>query len=479
MRKVHFKTLQLNKVSTKIPVTDKNMQFNTDYGNFPTGLTFYKRFQEGTNELVSPWSLGANKATFTASRGASNPATYIDASGVVQINTTSDTPRWTQGYYATNGAFTAGAGLLLEGASTNLLKYSIFSVDTNTDGVADNWNAFDTTEGATFTTPTITDLCGITDCKSQRVQYTGVAADGNDDINLRADTTANGSIVQDDVVTASIWVKGNQSGLNNAGLLIQIRNAADNSTLEIFATAGTGWRDTMSSTAWERYELTFTITHADAARARFLIVHTNVDDGDTLDIQYALPQLEIAAFPSSHIPTTTAALTRNHEALSYPVANNFVGGTDGTIVLVYRPIMLPDEQSGFLRLFVVGIDGSNDWTIYHNTPGNDQVYIEAESGGVAKDAFSQAEPFGSIRYSLHSLIATYSTTALGGDKLIMYIDGSDDGISNANYTIPVGALPASFQIQSSGGQAMILTAVALFDKRLTTAEALQVHNLLT
>jgi hypothetical protein len=436
------------------------------------GSTFVKQYDINQESLDADESTGSPTATFTAARGASNPATYIDSDGVVNSTTTSNTPRWTLGYYATNGVFTSGPGLLLEGASTNLLKMGIFATDAGS-GLATNWNnSDDVTNAPTYSLVEET-VTNISNSKAQRKEQT--FGDGTN-AQTYSDATAVGSVVQDDIVTMSVWLKGTVTSITSLKLRIGEADAAgadgtQHDSADIKAS--------LSSTVWKRFALTATSVDADASRVYFIILLNHAGSG-SMDLSMTGAHLEVAAFPSSFIPTTAAALTRNQENLSYATASNFVGGTDLSIAMFWRVVMFPDEQPGNRQLFFNAvIDGTNLWRLRYGALLDDTIQVLSTSSGTTEIAESVgADPLGATRYALVSSIGTYSTTADGsGKKTNQYIDGSVNG-TNVDYAAPVGALPASFSIQSSNNQAMILTGIALFNKRLSAAEAAQVDSIL-
>src|SRR3990170_2256597 len=95
------------------------------YNKFPPGLTFLKDYGN-SNILGADYAKGDGTSTYTASRSATNPATYIDANGTIQLVTTSNIPRYNSGYYDETGFHTVDSngqrvrGLVIEGAGTNL-----------------------------------------------------------------------------------------------------------------------------------------------------------------------------------------------------------------------------------------------------------------------------------------------------------------------------------------------------------------------
>jgi len=353
------------------------------------------------------------------------------------------------------------------------LIHGIFDADTA--GLATGWVQGDDVTNSPTMTIVEEVVTNISNSHAQRFQHT--FGDGTQ-THIRAAETAVGSFAQNDYITFSFWVKGTVTGITS--IIVQIRER-DSSSVNGTNHTGADFKSTISSTEWKRIEYTVQLTDADLSLAEVQIRVSQPGSG-SIDLNIAGAQVEQAAFPSSFIPTTTAALTRNLEALTYPVPSNFVGGTDGSVAFVYHPIMLPDEQpSDFRRFWEVFIDSNNRWTFLYGQNSDDYTIFSPRSGGTAKSGVSSAEPYGSVRYSLHSLIGTYSTTADGGGKKVnLYLDGVSDG-SNADYVVPEGSLPASFFVQTDSGHAgaMILTDVALFNKRLSAAEAAQVHTIMT
>ena len=88
------------------------------------GLTFYVDYTDGYRGADADFSIGSPTATFTVTRSATNPATYINATGVILTNTTSNVPRFSYGYYDENG-WRNEFGLLAEAQVINRCLYSV------------------------------------------------------------------------------------------------------------------------------------------------------------------------------------------------------------------------------------------------------------------------------------------------------------------------------------------------------------------
>ena len=139
--------------------------------NIPN-LTFYKDFNANTSTLDADYSAGSPTATFTATRSATAPATYFDASGTMQTTTTSNVPRYTQGFYDENG-FHLQPGLLMEASSGNGIHAS---------------NAY---QDATWTASNLT-----------AADNTALSIAGTTDASTLTATSANATIIQTSATTS-------------------------------------------------------------------------------------------------------------------------------------------------------------------------------------------------------------------------------------------------------------------------------------
>lgn len=293
-------------------LTDTAVGLNVKTGLPMNGLLSYKNAME--NDVANPkdldYSVGSATNTLTVSRDATHPATYFDGNGVMQVTTTSDTARRSRGYYDETGWHSA-PGWLQEVASTNLLI--------RTDGTASGsglwtgWGTIGTCDNRTTTQVAIPELTSIAGANAQRV--TGSFTVGDDDV-LGVEQSPTG-ISNGDIVTLSGWVKGSVSGCTaklvfycwDAGYTNDCGSSVDMST--------------SISSSWKRFSKTITITNT-AALPLVRLTIGDFSSGDSFDVQYYGIQLEKQAYPSSFIPTTTAALTRNAETTNtYTTAGNF------------------------------------------------------------------------------------------------------------------------------------------------------------
>jgi len=427
------------------------------------GSTFVKQYDVNQFSLDADNSLGSPTATFTASRGASNPATYIDANGVVQVTTTSDEARWTQGYYDSSG-FTSAPGLLIEGAGTNLLTYGIFSADTA--GLATGWNIADDVTNAQTMSIVAETLTNIAGSQAQRWQHT--FGDGSYSLykqNLGVDTVA-----QNDVLTLSVWLKGTVTSITSLALSIREQ---DNAGVSGTTTSGSDIKASISSTEWRRFSYTVTAIDADVNRAELRILVFHPGSG-SIDLQIAGAQLEKNPYATSFCPTTTAALTRNEEILEYPIASNRTAATE-TIVIKFRPnyangvaggdqfLIDSDTKSRNLRY----TSGSNDFEIFPNETDT----VGSTVADLVNDTWAANA----------SITLGMSVQSTGDPNIAGYYNGVADG-TNTNTDFTANAWGAAWQIGADNGTANnffgIIESVAVFNKVLSASEHLEVYNIL-
>jgi len=178
-----------------------------------------------------------------------------------------------------------------------------------------------------------------------------------------------------------------------------------------------------------------------------------------LGIAFAAPQIELGAVPTSFIPTTTAAVTRNADVISVTGAvSGCIGQTEGTI---YVEIIAPIEGTG-VNAFFVGDGTSSDVMYLGKNAGNLGGVIR--SGGQTRFANTSFPLTGSaIKAALAYKSGDYALYANGsivasGTTAFTFTNGltTIGLVSNQNF-----AAPATINKYN---------AVALYTTRLTNAE---------
>lgn len=417
------------------------------------GLTFAKRYDIGQKSLNADYCVGSCQATFTASRSASNPATYIDSDGVIQLTTTSNEPRWTSGYYDPTG-YGAGAGLLLEGASTNLLKQSIFATDTDSDGVADNWGT--EISGVTASLVDVSDLTGISGAFAQKYVLDGT--EGN--YYVSAQTV---SVSADTIYTVSFWVK---SSAWNGSVNRYAEITGDGSFGSTFLTFPTS----NYTTGWIRKETTVTTTGTQTTLSLRLARETTGLITGT--IWFFGPQIEQAAYPSSFIPTTTAALTRNTEALKYPISGNRTAAAE-TVAIKFTPLGGGFANDGVGR-YLTDTDTKRR-AIHKSTATSLLRYRPNLTDDATVQAYSSTSPSSETSYvaiGVFQHVSPYVNAYLDGTSESQYTTG--DWTTNAWGTYFYVGVDNTGAIPLNG----IIESVAIFNRALTADEVSYVTDIL-
>lgn len=275
-----------------------NLTFSKNFASVPVGIA---------DNVDADYSAGSKVSTVTAVRGPSNPATYIDEDGRIQVTQASNKARITAGFYDTTG-FVSRPGILIEEAGKNLLVRTDGSSNDGTlwTGWADAGNA----PVQTYSNVPVPELSAIPGATSQRVQVVV----GQNQLNyLYSDVSAAGSVAQNNKITLSFWARsqngftGGASADYNIG--IQNSSGADVQTFDALFSGITS--------SWKRFSFTHTVTHAGANKLYMAMFVYGVTAG-TGDLEIYGVQIEVKPYATSWIPTTTAALTRNYDHLTYP-----------------------------------------------------------------------------------------------------------------------------------------------------------------
>lgn len=268
-------------------------------------------------------SLGAG-ATFNRA----STALYTNATGTL-VSATIDTPRFNY-----DPVTLQPRGLLLEDASTNIALQS--SV-----GVAP-WTGFTVSSGnPTATANNTTAPDGTT--TATRIVYPAVSGAGVSSLWYQS------IAVTATVYTFSVWLRGNVGGEQTYICVNPTRFSSPRLTL---------------TTQWQRF--TFTTPTLTAANWAFIIGTDLADATQTSTPAQTIyawgAQVEALPNMSSHIPTTSASVTRARDIFSYPIAsvtgfNNLAGSM--VAVYTFDQVSNPSPGQGFMD--INDTTGSNRW----------------------------------------------------------------------------------------------------------------------
>ncbi len=420
-------------------------------------MTFFADYRTGNIDAIE--SVGDGTATFT--RTASN-CTFVDANGVLQLIAPANVHRTTQNYYDTTGLHRR-PGQMIEGASTNLLLNSYGSLGS---GTLTSWGSYDDeTNAPTLTTLDATGLINISGAQAQRCQIT--FSDGTY-LTVGQNNTADSTVVQNDIITYSVWVKGTFTGCT---LLMKIQEA-DSANVSGTAHNSGAISGDISATEWRRFTYTQTMVDADCARVGSTVVVSAIDATDTADFQVTGVQLEVLPFASSFIPTTSAAVERKVEGLEYVIAGNRTAATESCVVK-----LVPEFASSVTGSTTTVLDADTKRrSVYYAGGANDAAVapnLTDESGTTTADLINEAWT------ANVSQVLGYSVQATGNPNVACYYNGAADGTDD-NDDFTANAWGTDFSIGSKMNRTLpfygTIQAIAFFSRVLTAGEHLEVYN---
>jgi hypothetical protein len=150
---------------------------------------------------------------------------------------------------------------------------------------------------------------------------------------------------------------------------------------------------------------TYTRTLAGGVTIAFVqpIFRANLSIGTAYDftIRIAAPQMELGAYPTSYIPTTSASVTRNADRFSRDnlFTNGLVSAAGGTLFLNFRiPFALRDN--GNENISINDSTSQNSLFIYGGSSGN-TYYIGKFLSGVFSNVYSSVvSPANNIKIAI-------------------------------------------------------------------------------
>jgi hypothetical protein len=324
------------------------------------------------------------RVTFTRTTDATYPATYVNSSGYI-ASASNNAPRFD--YSPVN---LACKGLLIEESRSNLCTYSEdytngayaftdISINSNQTAAPDNANTADLWTQGSAGTANAYRTSGITVSAGATITFS-VFVKRNADmqwLRIRAANNANTN-------GGTAWFD-----LTN-GVLGTVSNAG----------TGTNTSATITPYANGFYRLTVTTTvgAADTSVNRY-IFSTTGDNTATrqANASYYMwgEQLEAGAFPTSYIPTTTTALTRNADVATMTGTNfsSWFNATEGTFVSEHVIPVSTGQANGVYAAQLTA------------TPSTNYIGLRITAAGVARNAITNT-----TSVSLDAMTTTYGAT---------------------------------------------------------------------
>jgi hypothetical protein len=277
-------------------------------------------------------------------------------------------------------------------------------------------------------------------------------------------TTTAAQIVYPAVTGASAYSASNQGVIVTAAVYsfsVYLKGAAGGETLYIYTTpnGSTYYRTPVTlTTAWQRFTLT---TPALTAAAWYFAIGTDLRDGSqtakSAQTIYAWgAQVELGAFPTSYIPTTSAAVTRAADVATMPVGSWF-NAAAGTLVADAN--FLNNNRVGYPGVFQIDSGSNTNRLLTYALTGSDTIAANSDTAQFNMGSFTAGTIFRSgIAYSASG----FTAAALG---VATSLNGHVS--SYASYTtLRLGVADASGSNVADG----YIVRVRYWPRALSTAE---------
>jgi hypothetical protein len=247
-------------------------------------------------------------------------ATYFDATGTLQTATT-NTPRFDY-----NPSTLAAQGLLIEESRTNSIRNN--TMQGASAGVSPTyWSASGTlSNGITFD---ILDAGTENGIAYVDIQVTGTSTVTGTATNISFEGLVNIAAVPSQVWAWSSYIKLVSGSLTNASLngRIQWRTASTS----ISASDSSSVIPTSDSLSLQRFSFSGTAVALTAYAVPQLRIGTVNGETYNFTLRIGMPQMELGAFATSVIPTTSSAVTRAADQASVNTVSPWFNAAEGTL----------------------------------------------------------------------------------------------------------------------------------------------------
>jgi len=349
-----------------------------------------------------------SRITFT--RAGPGLATFVDSSGVLQTAAI-DTPRFDY-----NPTTLASLGLLIEEQRTNSVRNS-----TGVGAVAGTPGTIPTTWGASTSGSGITrEIVGTG--TENGVSYIDMRFSGTPTATLALNIAFEGAAnvivaASGQTWTESLYLKLQAGSFVGTQTTLSILGTDGTTGLENFQSANI--TSTPSNLVASRLSLTATLTNALTTHVQPRL-RISVTNGVPFDITLRIgqPQMELGAFATSVIPTTTAGVTRAPDIATITGANfsSWFNASEGTIVFSGDSVR-PTGLAPATRTFQF-----DDGTTSQNIRSGGTATLQVVNGGgtQANITTSPAIPFNGTVFKFASAykandFASVTTGAVGVD----------------------------------------------------------------
>lgn len=432
-----------------LPQTHLGFNLGTVGRTHDPSLILLQDFRLNAGEMIDRAAKIGSAVTFTRA----STATYFDSAGVLQT-AASGVAR--VGAHVFNGTNWINRGFLIEEARTNLVTDSEVFRAAISDWTNENTDVTDNAIAAPDGNTT-----------ADKLLETAVSASflfWNYPITVTADTVYTWSIflkAAERTVVMVIWSDGTL--VNGAEVEVDLSAG----TLSNGVATGTGGY-TGSSIAnvgngWYRVSLSGTIAAGNTDGTPIIEIGAAGHVGDAAKGIYAWgAQVELGAFPTSYIPTTTAQVTRAEDLASMSLPGSF-SATEGAAYVDWFTEVSDNPTTAQYTLFINDGAGDTNNSIFIFRNANENLVLLIKDGGVeqANFGFKTTHNTGRVQmiiaWKLNDFIA---------------IDDGDAGITDTTGTVPTGLTTLTIGNRVSGGRNAdgFLAGITLWNLRLPTGQ---------
>jgi hypothetical protein len=369
---------------------------------------------------------------FTHVRATS--ATRVNKDGLIE-SVASGVPRLN--YPLIDGVVQSCPALLLEPSRTNYLRYS-------EDLSQSNWSK---QQSGTGVAPTVTANYAISPDGSQNASRVQFDLNGGTTISDRSRLSQDAGTGTSGSQAYSVYVKSNDSS----------------SHAIVFRALGGAFNIKTVTTEWQRIDMIAT----DNSFYFELGLYGDSATADTADILIWGAQMEEGSYPTSYIPTTSAAVTRNADFCNDAGTSAEFNDSEGVLFVEFQGLTSTDADNGYVSIS----DGTatNSVLINTRTSGSVRLY----NGGVGSTNLIYIE---TVDYLNTLKIALKYGTTTGSYKV--YINGISKTISGTfSATSMSGLDELKFQYAVGGNNFYgKVKQLMVFNEALTDSELEQVTS---
>jgi hypothetical protein len=221
-----------------------------------------------------------------------------------------------------------------------------------------------------------------------------------------------------------------------------------------------------------RYTYTRTLIGGVTVGAVVPEIGITVTNGAAYDftIRIAAPQMELGAYATTFIPTTTAAVTRLADAASKTGVSSLIGQTEGTMfVEVDTAVLGTVFPSAFRRLFALSDNSITNRIILVQNNSDDSIMFTVTNGGAAQVGINTAANQSGIK----KIAAAYAN-----NDFVLYVNGVQIGTDTSGTVPACSRLAIGYETTSNlSNPACPVAQAALFPTRLTNAQLAEITTL--